>query len=111
MNTSNNKKEDNKVTVDKYIVQSQKRIIIKAISYRMFMFMLTLAVTYYFLKDNKIALKYTIFMEFITFLFYYAHEIIWNAIKFGYETQKVIEDKDEKVIKVKKDAAEKINGN
>jgi hypothetical protein len=50
-------------------------------------------------------------MEFITFLFYYTHEILWNAIKFGYETQKVIEDNDEKVIQVKKDAAGKINGN
>ena len=110
MNTSNKKKE-NKITVDKYIVQSQKRILVKAISYRIFMFILTLAVTYYFLRDNKIALKYTIFMEFITFLFYYTHEILWNAIKFGYETQKVIEDNDEKVIQVKKDAAGKINGN
>jgi len=110
MNTSNNKKEENKVTVDKYIVQSSKRILVKAISYRIFMFILTLVVTYYFLKDNKIALKYTIIMEFITFLFYYSHEIIWNAIKFGYETQKVIEDKDEKVIQVKKDAVNKING-
>jgi uncharacterized membrane protein len=111
MNSSNNKKQDNKITVDKYIVQSQKRILVKAISYRIFMFILTLAVTYYFLRDNKIALKYTIFMEFITFLFYYTHEILWNAIKFGYETQKVIEDNDEKVIQVKKDAAGKINGN
>lgn len=111
MNSTNNKKQDNKITVDKYIVQSQKRILVKAISYRIFMFILTLAVTYYFLRDNKIALKYTIFMEFITFLFYYTHEILWNAIKFGYETQKVIEDNDEKVIQVKKDAAGKINGN
>ena len=106
-NNINNKPKDE---VHKYIVQSQKRIIIKALSYRVIMFMLTLLVTYFFLRDNKTVLKYTILMEFITFLFYYTHELVWNNISFGYETQKVVEDEEEKIIEVKKNAAEKING-
>ena len=65
---------------EKYIVQSKSRILRKAVIYRIFMFFLTLFVTYLFLKDTNQTLKYTIIMEIITFTFYYLYELGWNLI-------------------------------
>ena len=65
---------------EKYIVQSRRRILTKAVMYRIFMFLLTLSVTYLFLKDKKETLKYTVIMEIITFGFYYSYELMWNYI-------------------------------
>jgi uncharacterized membrane protein len=65
---------------EKYIVQSKSRILRKAVIYRIFIFFLTLFVTYLFLKDTNQTLKYTIIMEIITFTFYYLYELGWNLI-------------------------------
>jgi uncharacterized membrane protein len=65
---------------EKFIVQSRRRILIKAVMYRIFTFLLTLSVTYLFLKDKKETLKYTMIMEIITFGFYYSYELMWNYI-------------------------------
>jgi len=65
---------------EKYIVQSKSRILRKAVIYRIFMFFLTLFVTYLFLKDTNQTLKYTIIMEIITFTFYYLYELGWNLV-------------------------------
>jgi uncharacterized membrane protein len=65
---------------EKYIVQSKSRILRKAVIYRIFIFFLTLFVTYVFLKDTNQTLKYTIIMEIITFTFYYLYELGWNLI-------------------------------
>jgi len=65
---------------EKYIVQSQSRILRKAVIYRIFMFFLTLFVTYLFLKDTNQTLTYTIIMEIITFTFYYLYELGWNLV-------------------------------
>jgi uncharacterized membrane protein len=65
---------------EKYIVQSKSRILTKAVVYRFLMFFITLFVTYLFLKDTDETLKYTILMEFITFVFYYSYETVWNYI-------------------------------
>ena len=65
---------------EKYIVQSKSRILTKAVIYRISVFFLTLFVTYLFLKDANETLKYTILMEFITFVFYYSYETVWNYI-------------------------------
>lgn len=64
----------------KYIVQSKSRILTKAVIYRIFVFFLTLFVTYLFLKDTNETLKYTIIMEIMTFTFYYLYEIGWNLV-------------------------------
>ena len=64
----------------KYIVQSKSRILRKAVIYRIFIFFLTLFVTYLFLKDTNQTLKYTIIMEIITFTFYYLYELGWNLV-------------------------------
>ena len=65
---------------EKYIVQSKSRILTKAVVYRFLMFFITLFVKYLFLKDTDETLKYTILMEFITFIFYYSYETVWNYI-------------------------------
>ena len=65
---------------EKYIVQSKSRILRKAVIYRIFIFFLTLFVTYLFLKDTNQTLKYTIIMEIITFTFSYLDELGWNLI-------------------------------
>ena len=65
---------------EKYIVQSKSRILTKAVVYRFLMFFIKLFVTYLFLKDTDETLKYTILMEFITFIFYYSYEIGWNSV-------------------------------
>jgi uncharacterized membrane protein len=65
---------------EKYIVQSKSRILRKAVIYRIFIFFLTLFVTYLFLKDTNQTLKYTIIMEIITFTFYYLYELGWNLV-------------------------------
>ena len=65
---------------EKYIVHSKSRILTKAVVYRFLMFFITLFVTYLFLKDTDETLKYTILMEFITFIFYYSYETVWNYI-------------------------------
>ena len=65
---------------EKYIVQSKSRILTKAVVYRFLMFFITLFVTYLFLKDTDETLKYSILMEFITFIFYYSYETVWNYI-------------------------------
>ena len=65
---------------EKYIVQSKSRILTKAVVYRFLMFFITLFVTYLFLKDTDETLKYTILMEFITFVFYYSYETVWNSV-------------------------------
>lgn len=65
---------------EKYNVQSKSRILRKAVIYRIFIFFLTLFVTYLFLKDTNQTLKYTIIMEIITFNFYYLYELGWNLV-------------------------------
>jgi uncharacterized membrane protein len=65
---------------EKYIAQSKSRILRKAVIYRIFIFFLTLFVTYLFLKDTNQTLKYTIIMEIITFTFYYLYELGWNLV-------------------------------
>ena len=65
---------------EKKIVQSKSRILRKAVIYRIFIFFLTLFVTYLFLKDTNQTLKYTIIMEIITFTFYYLYELGWNLV-------------------------------
>ena len=65
---------------EKYIVQSKSRILRKAVIYRIFIFFLTLFVTYLFLKDTHQTLKYSIIKEIITFTFYYLYELGWNLI-------------------------------
>jgi len=63
--------------------QTQKRIIIKSLSYRFIGLLINFSITYFLTKSPKIAVKASLFIEIIQTFAYYGWENLWNHIEWG----------------------------
>lgn len=74
-------------TESKYMVQTQTRILIKSIIYRIIAFMLTTIISFYFTKNYTKALQLGIIVETLNTIIYYIYEQLWNVIDWGYSSK------------------------
>ena len=65
------------------IKQTNYRIIIKTLIYRVIGILVSFSVCYFFFKNRTLAIKLSIFIEIIQTLVYYIYEYIWNEITWG----------------------------
>tara|TARA_B100001248_G_C27388968_1_gene461248 strand:- start:880 stop:1092 length:213 start_codon:yes stop_codon:yes gene_type:complete len=68
----------------KYLVQSQKRIIIKTIIYRILGILITFIGGFLFTNNFKSAFMVTILIEVMQMIVYFSYEQLWNKIEWGY---------------------------
>ena len=68
----------------KYLVQSQKRIVIKTIIYRILGILITFIGGYLFTKNYKNAFLITMLIEITQMTVYFIYEQVWNKVKWGY---------------------------
>lgn len=66
-------------------MEHPKRSVVKALTWRVIAFLVTIIVVYVYSKDIKESLVVGISANFIKIFFYYIHERIWNRSKFGRE--------------------------
>jgi len=66
------------------IKQSQKRILIKTIIYRILGVLITFIGGMLFTNNIKSAITVTMLIEIIQTIVYFMYEEIWNKIKWGY---------------------------
>tara|TARA_R110001592_G_scaffold18537_1_gene76806 strand:+ start:405 stop:635 length:231 start_codon:yes stop_codon:yes gene_type:complete len=66
------------------IKQSQKRILIKTIIYRILGVLITFIGGMLFTNNIKSAIKVTMLIEIVQTIVYFLYEEIWNKIKWGY---------------------------
>jgi uncharacterized membrane protein len=64
-------------------MEHPKRSILKAITWRVIAFLVTVIAIYIYSKDIKESLIVGISANTIKIFLYYVHERIWNRIKFG----------------------------
>ncbi|MDP8229724.1 MAG: DUF2061 domain-containing protein [Candidatus Gorgyraea atricola] len=64
-------------------MEHPKRSIAKAITWRVIAFLVTVIAIYIYSKDIKESLVVGISANLIKIFLYYAHERIWNRVKFG----------------------------
>lgn len=64
-------------------MEHHKRTLAKTISWRIVGFVVTTGVLYLFNRDAKQSLIIMGSADFIKIFIYYAHERVWNKIKFG----------------------------
>lgn len=67
-----------------YMVQTQTRILIKSILYRLIAFSLTFITSYYFTGNYKKSFGIGIIVELSQTIVYYLYEQVWNNINWGY---------------------------
>ena len=67
--------------------QTQKRIIIKSLSYRLIGILINFCITFFLTKNTKIAIKASIVIEIIQTFAYYGWENLWNKIEWGMTTK------------------------
>ena len=67
----------------KYLVQSQKRIVIKTILYRILGILITFIGGYLFTKNYKNAFLITMLIEITQMIVYFIYEQLWNKIEWG----------------------------
>lgn len=68
----------------KYLVQSQKRIFIKTIIYRILGILITFIGGYLFTKNYKNAFLITMLIEITQMTVYFIYEQVWNKVEWGY---------------------------
>ena len=68
----------------KYLVQSQKRIVIKTIIYRILGILITFIGGFLFTNNFKSAFMVTILIEVMQMIVYFSYEQLWNNIEWGY---------------------------
>lgn len=73
-----------------YMIQTQTRIFIKSLLYRLFALIATVFVTYYYTKNYKKSIGMGIMIEFFQTLLYYTYEQLWNNIQWGYHTDTIL---------------------
>jgi uncharacterized membrane protein len=66
------------------IKQSQRRILIKTIIYRILGVLITFIGGMLFTNNIKSAIKVTMLIEIVQTIVYFLYEEIWNKIKWGY---------------------------
>ena len=81
LNTDTDKDTDTKIEIA--IKQSNYRIIIKTLIYRVIGILVSFSVCYFFFKNRTLAIKLSIVIEIIQTLVYYIYEYIWNEITWG----------------------------
>ena len=64
-------------------MEQHKRTLVKTITWRVIALVVTIVVVYAYSGDIKGSLVIGISANFLKMIFYYAHERIWNRIKFG----------------------------
>jgi|TARA_Y100000389_G_scaffold202406_1_gene247575 uncharacterized membrane protein len=65
-------------------LQSNNRILLKSIIFRIIALIITFSITYLYTNNLRNSLKVSFFIEFIQFFSYITYEILWNNIKWGY---------------------------
>ena len=66
--------------------QSQLRITIKTILHRLMAMIITFGFGYFFFKKNfKKAIMFSLLVEFSQFILYFITEFTWNNVPWGYE--------------------------
>ena len=80
---------DNKIKKDidvktSYRLQSNHRILVKSVMFRLIALMITFIITYLFTSNFKKSIKVSVFIETLQFISYFIYELIWNNITWGY---------------------------
>ena len=65
--------------------QTQKRLIVKTIIYRVLGLLITFSISYIFIKDFTKSIFSSILIEFTQTIVYYLYEMYWNTIEWGYK--------------------------
>lgn len=65
-------------------LQSNNRILLKSIIFRIIALIITFTITYLYTNNYRSSLKVSIFIELIQFFSYMIYEVIWNNINWGY---------------------------
>lgn len=73
-----------------YMVQSQRRIFIKSLLYRLIALIATIGVTYYYTKSYTKSVGIGIMIELLQTVLYYTYEQIWNTIEWGYISKSML---------------------
>jgi uncharacterized membrane protein len=71
----------------RYPSQTQKRIIVKSISYRFIGLLINFCITYLLTKNTNTAVKASLFIEILQTFAYYGWENLWNQIEWGMVTK------------------------
>jgi adenylylsulfate kinase len=66
-----------------YVTSTQKRSFIKAFTWELIAFIITLIAVFLIYGDIKMSIKFTLGLTFVKVLFLYAHERIWKRIIWG----------------------------
>tara|TARA_Y100000768_G_C23984913_1_gene688186 strand:- start:2725 stop:3018 length:294 start_codon:yes stop_codon:yes gene_type:complete len=74
------KKQEECVSETLYMVQSQTRIIIKSILYRLIALAATISITYYYTRNYAKSFGIGIMIELLQTVLYYTYEQLWNNI-------------------------------
>ena len=82
----NIKENKDKIENPKYNtrLQSNNRILLKSIIFRIIALIITFTITYLYTNNYRSSLKVSIFIELIQFFSYMIYELIWNNINWGY---------------------------
>lgn len=64
-------------------MEHPKRSALKAVTWRIIAFVVTIIAVYIYSKDIKGALVIGVSANFVKIFLYYIHERIWNRVKFG----------------------------
>lgn len=72
--------------------QSQTRILVKTLAYRILVLSITFCASLYITGDFKKAIGFSVGLEFLQMLVYYMYEQIWNNIEWGLTSKKDTED-------------------
>jgi len=64
-------------------MEHRKRSVIKALTWRVIAFLVTIIAVYIYSRDIKEALVIGVSANFVKIFLYYIHERIWNRVKFG----------------------------
>lgn len=68
---------------ERYITSTPKRSFLKAFTWELIAFVITLIAVYLVYGDIKMSVKFTIILSIIKILFLYVHERIWKKIIWG----------------------------
>ena len=75
---------DNMQDGQQFQLQTNSRIIVKSIIFRLVALVITFSITYFYTTNLRKSLKVAIFIEFIQFISYFIYENAWNNVKWGY---------------------------
>ena len=65
------------------MIEHPKRSIVKALSWRIFCFFLTISIVYAYTRNIKQSIGVGVGVDGVKLILYYIHERIWNRFHFG----------------------------